>query len=689
MVLEVSYGLGCAAFLILTTLTLINRRPEGMGLFAVCVFAMTAIWSLLAAVQTEWMPGFAHVVEIIRSWMWLQFMASVLTLANRRAGNPAHLFYRAVIPTLGVLALINDLQYLHTTVSPVDFTILQMFERVLIAIVGLLLVENLLRNTRASRRWHIFPLCLAAGSLFAYDLFVFAEALIMRGADLTLLAVRGLVLVLIVPLLVLTMARNTDWRIDIHVSRRVVFHTATLTAGGTFLLAAAGAASLLGEIPGEWGALLKVVFFCGSVLVLGAVVSTEGLKSRVRRLISENFFSRRYDYREEWLRFVDTLSTSDDVDSLQTRVIRAVGNIVDSPGGALWLERDGAYHQVEKWGLNLIGAEAEPCDSDFVAAFEGGKMVLDLSVLAQAGKPLPQWAQSGPPVWLAVPLVLMNEIVGFIVLMPPRAPLMLSWESFELLRTVGRQAASYLMEEQATRALVDAQAIIEYNKKFAFIVHDVKNLSSQLGMMVSNIRRYSDRPEFRADMIRTLENSVGRLNGLLNKLRSDGGTVRPREIIDPVPVIEAVIRDLARGNVGIEADLPEGCVVRVRMDVQELSSVLTHLLTNAVEASPAGETVRVRLKPQETRFVLDIEDSGPGMDPAFVRNELFTPLKSTKSRGHGIGAFQARDVIRGAGGELEVITAPGRGTIMRILLPNAAPTAERPVAALSQRASGA
>ena len=319
----------------------------------------------------------------------------------------------------------------------------------------------------------------------------------------------------------------------------------------------------------------------------------------------------------------------------------------------------------------LPGAEAEPADSVFIAAFNGGKNVLDLKALSAQGNPLPAWAMNGPPVWVAVPLTEGSEIIGFIVLATPRAPLTLNWESFDLLRTIGRQVASYLMEERATRALVDAQSIIEYNKKFAFIVHDVKNLSSQLGMMVSNIRRYSDRPEFRADMIRTLENSVGRLNGLLNRLRSDGGTVRQREIVDPAPVVRTVVAELAHGDVCIDADIAEDQLC-VRMDVQELQSVLTHLVTNAIEASRAGERVKVRLASRDTRVVIDIEDKGPGMDAAFIRNELFTPLRSTKSRGHGIGAFQARETLRAAGGDLEVISAAGQGTIMRVVLPKAA-----------------
>ena len=687
MVLAVTYGLGGAAFLVLIALTLLNRRPAGIGLFAIMVFAMTALWAFAASVQLWWMPGVAHALEPLRSWIWLQFLASVLMVAQRRGGQRSATFYRLFIPAIGALAFANDLRFVFSTASPTDFSISQINARVILAIVGLLLVENLFRNTLPSRRWHIFPLCIAAGSLFAYDLFVFAEALILRMVDVTLLSVRGILLVLIVPPLIVTMVRNDDWRIDIHVSRRVVFHTATLTAGGVFLLAAGGAASLLGEIPGEWGPIFKGAFFCGSLLVLATVVSTESLRLRAWRLIAENFFSHRYDYREEWLRFVATLSSSDDNDPLQIRVIRAVGDIVDSPGGTLWLRDGDSYRLANSFNMGVSDASPEPAEGEFIEAFEAGKKVLDLRALAAEKASLPAWTKSGSPVWLAVPLAQMGDILGFIVLAPPRVPLTLNWESFDLLRTVGRQVASYLMEERATRALVDAQSLIEYNKKFAFIVHDVKNLSSQLGMMVSNIRRYSDHPEFRVDMIRTLENSVGRLNGLLSKLRADTGTARPREIIDPVSVIKAVAADLSRANGSIETDLPQGDI-RVKMETQDLQSVLTHLVTNAIEASRPGDAVRLRLKAYDSTVVMDVEDKGPGMDPAFIRNELFTPLRSTKARGHGIGAFQAREIVRASGGELEVISAVGQGTIMRITLPSAVPAAAQSAGLVSQKVTG-
>src|SRR5258708_37065270 len=105
MVLGVAFGLGGAAFLVLIALTLLNRRPAGIGLFAIAVFAVTALWAFAAGVQIWWMPGFAHALEPLRSWIWLQFLASVLMLAQQRGGQRSATFYRLFIPAIGALEI--------------------------------------------------------------------------------------------------------------------------------------------------------------------------------------------------------------------------------------------------------------------------------------------------------------------------------------------------------------------------------------------------------------------------------------------------------------------------------------------------------------------------------------------------------------------------------------------------------
>jgi putative PEP-CTERM system histidine kinase len=239
----------------------------------------------------------------------------------------------------------------------------------------------------------------------------------------------------------------------------------------------------------------------------------------------------------------------------------------------------------------------------------------------------------------------------------------LEWEAFDLLRAAGRQAASYLAEERSTKGLRDSELLTEYSKRFAFVVHDIKNLASQLGLIVTNARRYIDNPEFQRDMLKTVEDSVARMNHLLSQLKADGAAA-PHPV-DPAAIVAAVAAEF---SVAAETDSDaEGCSVALAAD--RLRSALTHLVQNALDASAAGDRVVVRTRRSSGRFLIDVVDRGIGMDEAFIRNELFLPFRSTKSGGYGIGAFQTRELIRSAGGDIEVISRPGAGTTMRIILP--------------------
>jgi signal transduction histidine kinase len=101
---------------------------------------------------------------------------------------------------------------------------------------------------------------------------------------------------------------------------------------------------------------------------------------------------------------------------------------------------------------------------------------------------------------------------------------------------------------------------------------------------------------------------------------------------------------------------------------EAFDAAVTHLVNNAIDASPPGETVRLRLARAAGRIVIEIIDRGPGMSAEFVRDVLFRPLGTAKPRGSGIGAWQARELLRAAGGNLSVLTRPGAGTTMRIEL---------------------
>jgi len=654
---------GCAlAFAALIVLMVLRGRTSKAGVAILgCCFA-SLIWA--SATATAAPLAVLCLLDSARLSAWLLFAVALVTI---RAGDGSGLGRTYLLGAVGfcLAALANDVWALVANPEAAALYTSQLLIRIGFGVAGLLTIENFWRNTEPERRWHVWPLCVAIGGLFAYELFLFSDAFITRGrVDPGLALGRPIVAAFMAPLLALAMVRNREWRVDIHVSRQVVLHTATLVASGCFLVAVAVVAMLLRGFGGEWGLVLQLAMLFGSIVVLATVLSSGSVRRRLRFVISRNFFTHRYDYRIEWLKFIELVSEPKDGEELSVRIIRALAEFVDGPAGVLWsLNRGIAYYPTAAWKQPLPGNGKVPVDDPFVLGFRDGGWIQERVLEAAEDT----WPFASDKAWLAVPLSHRREVVGFVVL--DRAAHMVTpdWEAFDLLRAAGRQAASYLAEERSTKVLRDSELLTEYSKRFAFVVHDIKNLASQLNLIVSNAARHIGDPEFQRDMLRTVEDSVARMNNLLSQLKADAAP-RPSRLLNPNLVVSAVAAEFADAPVAVETRSETGACA-VTIDPERLRSALAHLVQNAVDVSCASDRVVISSHRFGTQLLIDITDNGPGMDDAFIRDELFLPFRSTKSGGYGIGAFQTRELIRMAGGDLEVISEKGFGTTMRVILP--------------------
>ncbi|MFL6733218.1 MAG: ATP-binding protein, partial [Sphingomicrobium sp.] len=226
-----------------------------------------------------------------------------------------------------------------------------------------------------------------------------------------------------------------------------------------------------------------------------------------------------------------------------------------------------------------------------------------------------------------------------------------------------------LAEAHGREALSNAQRFEEFNRRFAFILHDIKNLVSQLSLLSRNAERHSENAEFRADMIATLKSSVGKMNDLLARL-SPQATPRAQRIEAQAlrPILSSAIAAKRRSH---EVRLLGDTALWASTDAIALEQAVGHLLQNAIEASPGKEPVIVRVASRADMIEISITDKGAGMDGDFIRNRLFQPFASTKPTGFGIGSFEARSLIAAMGGRLSVDSRPGQGSCFTILLPSA------------------
>ncbi len=518
----------------------LSRRPwTRESALAALACALTAIWALALIGDGRAIAAARPALEVAPLLAWTIFLSLLVAPTVNTRFDPRLRFVMLSVPAaVGCGVLWNDILS-AASFGPGALAQAQIIGREALAIFGLLLVENLYRNIAARRQWNVVPLCIALGGMFAYQLFLYSDALLFGWVSDLFATARPAVACLIAPFLGLTLLRNRGWKVAIHLSQNVVLHSITLIASGVFLLAIVTVAGLLHDRGDEWGRVVQVMALFGSVLVLASIVSSGSIKARLKYLIARNFFAQRYDYRVEWMNFIDMLSSREIGEDLKQRAIEGVANVVEAQGGALWL-RDGArsngdFVPVSVWNMRLASDAVEPADSAFVKGFRGGRWVQEF----HRGR---AYAALGE-CWLAVPLAAQNQLIGFIALAPSRAPVELNWESFELLRALGRQAASYIAEERLGQQLQDSRRLQDYAKRFAFVAHDIKNLAAQLRMVTVNAQRHGDDPAFRADAFETIRHSVTRMNELLAQLRANQvlDTAAAAATTDAVPVLRQML----------------------------------------------------------------------------------------------------------------------------------------------------
>jgi len=654
-----------------------GRLQGGLLLFAVIA---TILWSALLGAQVLWQGipvALIWAAESLRMLAWLLFLMRLLAMLQPGLQAKTRLLRWGVIVVSAILMLPFE-EHLRGLIPAAGEQVgnLRLIGLVIFMVTGLFLVEQIYRNTPWQHRWGIKFLCFGLGAVFAYDFYFFADALLFGRIDYSLLLARGAVNAVVVPLISVSVARNPQWSFDLSVSRSVVIHSTTLIAAGTYLLFMALAGYYIRYYGGEWSAVFQPLFFFGAGLLLVVLLFSGQLRSRLKLFVNKHFFSYRYDYREEWLRLISVLSGKVLQATLPERIIYALCELVESPGGAIWVRgADGACDFGRCWNLAESEIDLRWSASGLCRELARSSRVIDLradapDVLTADVAATPDWMLDNPNLWLVVPLFHEEQLMGFVVLAKARAPQPLDWETVQLLKTAARQAASYLALDQAATALAQARQFEGFNRLSAFVVHDLKNLVAQLSLITRNSARYKHNEAFVEDAFETVGNAVTKMSRLLAQLRAAAAASEREDQVSIRGLLERVIAERGANDPRPVVTVVNDCCPMVSADPDRLSAVLGNVIQNAQEATPKTGSVAVRLAVEDGSAVIEVVDTGCGMDETFIRDRLFRPFDSTKGlSGMGIGAYECKEFVTMLGGRVDVQSTPGAGTRFVISIP--------------------
>ena len=673
--IAVHLGGACAAA-VASAMVFQRKSRFGLGGWAIAVaLALTASWCLAIA-ATGPLSGTSGLAETVRNIAWLAVIYRLFANDDRHKNVPA---IRWVVGALAYVELINPaMLLLIASTASGEVNLATVFHiavllRLLTMIGGLVLVHNLYvggsPQTRMVLRWPT----AAVAVMWGFDLNFYTVAYLGEALPAELGALRGIVAVAGAVLLAVGAARGSDG-LRFKPSRAVAFQSVSLSVIGAYLLAMVGISQWMSFADGAFARLMQFGFVLAASVVALLVLPSRRLRGWLQVMLAKHFFQHRYDYRAEWLRFTRTIGRGgEDALPLQERAVQALADIADSAAGLLLAPSDtGQLTLAARWQWATADVPAEALPDAAIAFFEKGIYIIDLDDVRSGhdlrgeSAILPAWLIDEPQAWALVPLLHYDRLVGVVVLARPAQARKLDWEDFDLLRVVSQQLASYLAESTVQEALAEAGRFDDFHRRIAFVMHDIKNLASQLSLLARNAELHAENPAFRADMLLTLRNSADKLNTLLARLSRYGTSGLDTLTSVAVDDVVAAVADQFR------VQHPVHLVTRVPCEVsgnrETLEQVLVHLVQNAIDASAADAPVMLGVVTAGAEVRIEVVDSGCGMSPDFVRTKLFKPFVSSKQGGFGIGAFEARELVQAMRGRLEVDSREGIGSRFTVCL---------------------
>jgi len=545
---------------------------------------------------------------------------------------------------------------------------------VLVALLALVRLEGVLWFSRGGTRWSIKYAVLGVGGLLGMFIFYYSYPILGRVVDTRLITARNSVFLVSALLLTGAALRQGFLGSNVFVSRRIVFPSTALLAVGLYFIVLGLIGEGLHRFDAEVARTLIIVFVFIGIIGFLVLLLSEKFRRRAKRFITDNFYRHRYEYKDEWLKFTKQLSTVDTLDDVIKVTLDIMAETFGVSHVCYWeyMQAGGSLRHRgcnQRWrfepGLIHIGTQTAYLNEEdsFVRSANDESLGPDAKALLEKTR--------GD---VLIPLAGTTGFLGILVLGKNVAGFTYDEEDDELMKTLAGQASYAIEKTKLSVALAESRELEAMGKVTSFVLHDLKNMTTSLSMLLANAEEHLDQPEFQKDMVHTIQNTVNRMSSVMRKLsdlkEEQALTLAPVEL---VPLAKSVIADMAvprRIRVVFENESSAPVVLG---DAPQITRVIVNLLMNAVQAIHDSGAIKVVFSSEKNLGCVKISDTGCGMPEQFIRDALFRPFKTSKTGGLGIGLYQCQSIVKAHKGRLEVSSSEGVGSEFSLSLPMASP----------------
>jgi len=604
--------------------------------------------------------------ELLSRWKWIIALSFVVPVVMAVVFKESFFTGRLIAAKTGYLVPLGWSGYLWHLCA------------VVFSIMIIMNLERTLRHSTGHTRWQIKFMLLGIGGIFLVKLFLDSQYVLFRSIQ-TELDILNVGAILVANVLVSgSLFRGNPLAVSVYLSHKFLYNSLTVLIIGVYFILVASLSWLSYKIGSlaNFNVTIFVIFL--GVLGMGAFLLSDRMRLKRKRFISHHFKRPIYDYQNIWETFTDQTASVTNTADLCGEIVKLISKSLEILSVTIWVVDE------KQETLSFGGSTVLTASQAAKMKFAGGKG--DKLIRAMADEEMPVDLGQHEDDWVSdlvesyedetiegrtrycVPMRASGRLVGIMTLSSKVYYESLSFEDSELLKTLADQAAALLLNLELSERVRQAREMEAFQNMSAFFIHDLKNLANKLSLVTQNLPKYLDNPEFRADALRTISQSVQKINTMSGRLSlvSQKLDLQLRES-DLKTFIEQSVAAL-NGFMKTPVRMELAAVPAVLIDQNEMKKVLDNLLINAQEASENGGIV-VRTGQSDKYVEFSVADKGCGMKREFVERQLFRPFQTTKQKGMGIGLFHCKTIVEGHGGRIEVETEEGKGSTFRVLLP--------------------
>jgi putative PEP-CTERM system histidine kinase len=547
------------------------------------------------------------------------------------------------------------------------------------AVLVLMNLECTYRAAVGTMLWRIKFMILGLGLIFAVRAYVSSQVLLFHAVNLSLQAVSVAAVLLGGVLILRSLFRAGHFNADVYPSQSTLYNSLTVLLAGAYLLIVGVFAKVVTFLGGDHAFTLKAFVLLVILVLLAILLLSDRVRLHTRRFVSRHFQKPLYDYRSVWRRFTEETASCVKSAELCQAAVKLTTDIFQVLSVTIWLvddKRETLMFAASTFLSETKANDLKPQSADameVMRALEKHSDPVDIDSLTEGWTATlkrchpDEFRKGGNRV--CVPMMGGGELLGLMILGDRVGGVSFSWQDFELLKCIADQVGASLLNVQLSQKLLQAKEMEAFQTMSAFFVHDLKNMTSTLNLMLQNLPVHFNDPEFRADALRGISKTVEHINRLIGRLSQ----LRHELQIKPVEsdLNGLVAKALAGWEEAVGVSLIKNLrpLPKVLLDQEQILKVVTNLVLNAREAVlPAGE-IHIETSQSNGWVILAVSDNGCGMAQEFLSRSLFRPFQTTKKNGLGIGLFQSKMIVEAHKGRVQVESQPGKGTTFRIILP--------------------